>query len=175
MIYDRNAAVAYAERWAYGRNPEYYDFSELGGDCTNFASQVLYAGSGVMNYTRIYGWYYISLNDRAPAWTGVNELYRFLVNNQGPGPQAIVTGLDRIEKGDIIQLRFESEELFDHSPVVTDAGLHTPDTILLAAHSRDARCRPLSSYYYDALRPLHIVNVGEPAASVPSIGSLIET
>ena len=175
MIYDRNAAVAYAERWAYGRNPEYYDFSELGGDCTNFASQVLYAGSGVMNYTRIYGWYYISLNERAPAWTGVNELYRFLVNNQGPGPQAIVTGLDRIEKGDIIQLRFESEELFDHSPVVTDAGLHTPDTILLAAHSRDARCRPLSSYYYDALRPLHIVNVGEPAASVPSIGSLIET
>lgn len=175
MIYDRNAAVAYAERWAYGRNPEYYDFSELGGDCTNFASQVLYAGSGVMNYTRIYGWYYISLNDRAPAWTGVNELYRFLVSNQGPGPQAVVTGLDRIEKGDIIQLRFESEELFDHSPVVTDPGMRTPDTILLAAHSRDARCRPLSSYYYDALRPLHIINVGEQTAAAPSVASLMET
>ena len=175
MIYDRNAAVAYAEKWAYGRNPEFYDFSKLGGDCTNFASQVLYAGSGVMNYTRIYGWYYISLNERAPAWTGVNELYRFLVSNQGPGPQAIVTGLDRIEKGDIIQLKFNDSERFDHSPVVTDPGLRTPDTILLAAHSNDALCRPLSSYNYKELRPLHIVNVGEQTNANTNRKELLET
>jgi hypothetical protein len=56
--YDRRAAVEYAHRWAYGRNPRYYDFEKLGGDCTNFASQCLYAGSGVMNYTPQLGWYY---------------------------------------------------------------------------------------------------------------------
>ena len=50
-------------------NPKYYNFQNIGGDCTNFASQVLYAGSGIMNYTPTFGWYYINVNDRAPAWT----------------------------------------------------------------------------------------------------------
>ena len=48
--YDRRAAVAYAHQWAYGRNPDFYDYEEIGGDCTNFASQCLYAGTGVMNF-----------------------------------------------------------------------------------------------------------------------------
>ena len=49
--YDREAAVLYAHQWAYGRNPLFYDYEHLGGDCTNFASQCIYAGSGVMNFT----------------------------------------------------------------------------------------------------------------------------
>ena len=161
MEYNREAAVAYAKEWAYGRNPDFYDFSELGGDCTNFASQCIYAGSGVMNFTPVYGWYYVSLNNRAPAWTGVEELYRFLTTNRGAGPRAIVTGLSEIREGDIIQLQFTVKERFDHSPVVIDAGNNTPSTILLAAHSYDALCRPLSSYRYENMRPLHITDVGE--------------
>lgn len=43
--YDRDKSVAYAKKWAYGRNPKFYDFSNLGGDCTNFASQCIYAGA----------------------------------------------------------------------------------------------------------------------------------
>ena len=53
--YNRAAAVAYAEKWAFSRNPEYYDFHGIGGDCTNFVSQCIYAGCGVMNYTPEYG------------------------------------------------------------------------------------------------------------------------
>lgn len=161
MLYNREKAVAYAHQWAYGRNPAFYDFSNLGGNCTNFASQVLYAGAGVMNFTPTFGWFYISLNNRAPAWTGVNELYRFLINNRGSGPQAEETGLRQIEKGDIIQLRFRGAGAFDHSPVVVDVGLRTPDTVLLAAHTNDADFRPLSTYNYNAYRCLHIYNVGE--------------
>lgn len=161
MQYNRAAARAYADRWAYFRNPRFYDFSQIGGDCTNFASQVIYAGSGVMNYTPTYGWYYISLNNRAPAWTGVEELYRFLVNNKGAGPQGRIVDLSGIDVGDIIQLRFEGNGRFDHTPVVMDVGERTPDTILIAAHSRDVNCRPLSSYIYNAMRPIHIYNVGE--------------
>jgi hypothetical protein len=37
-LYDRSAAVAYAHKWAYSRNPAYYNYDKLGGDCTNFAS-----------------------------------------------------------------------------------------------------------------------------------------
>ena len=158
-MYNRDAAVEYANTWAYSRNPAYYDFSQIGGNCTNFASQCIYAGSGVMNYTPIYGWYYIDVNDRAPAWTGVNELFRFLTTNRGPGPQGELVPLSRIEKGDVIQLRFNSGEKFDHTPVVTDAGDGTPDKILLAANSRDVNCRPLSTYDYMELRPIHIFNV----------------
>ena len=32
LPYDRAAAVAYAHRWAYGRNPKFYDYDEIGGD-----------------------------------------------------------------------------------------------------------------------------------------------
>ena len=161
MEYNRAAAVAYANEWAYRRNPEYFDFSDLGGNCTNFASQCLYAGSGVMNYTPIYGWYYVSLNNRAPAWTGVDELYRFLTTNRGAGPRGRVTGLDAIRDGDIIQLKFEKGTRFAHSPVVVDAGDNTPSGILIAANSYDANCRPLSTYNNIDLRPIHIVDVGE--------------
>lgn len=161
MEYNRAAAVAYARQWAYGRNPMFYDFSEIGGDCTNFASQCIYAGSGVMNYTPTYGWYYISTNNRSPSWTGVDELYRFLTTNRGAGPRAVVTDLSGIQDGDIIQLKFTDKVRFDHSPVVVDAGMGTPSSIMVAAHSNDADCRPLASYRYIALRPIHITNVGE--------------
>ena len=80
--YNREAAVAYAREWALSRNPAYYDYSELGGDCTNFASQCIYAGAGVMNYTPVFGWYYISSAERTASWTGVEFLYNFLTQNE---------------------------------------------------------------------------------------------
>jgi hypothetical protein len=160
MAYNRSAAVAYAHKWAFGRNPEFYDFSDIGGDCTNFASQVLLAGSGIMNYTPILGWYYISLNNRAPAWTGVNELYRFLTTNGGAGPKAEEVSLYDIEPGDIIQLSFNGRD-FAHSPVVVETGAHTPSTVLLAAHTNDSDMRPLATYMYQEIRCLHITDIGE--------------
>ena len=76
--YDRAAVVLYAHQWAYGRNPAFYDYEQLGGDCTNFASQCVYAGSGVMNFTPTYGWYYIDSDQKAPAWTGVPFFFDFI-------------------------------------------------------------------------------------------------
>lgn len=155
-MYNRDKAVAYANKWAYFRNPEFYNFQELGGDCTNFASQVIYAGCGVMNYTPVYGWYYISLNNRSPSWTGVNQLYTFLTTNTAEGPRGRVVNLSEIEKGDIIQLDFSGDGSFDHTPVVVDAGEGTPETIHVAAHTNDADCRPLASYNYAAYRAIKI-------------------
>ncbi|MBF6145530.1 amidase domain-containing protein [Nocardia nova] len=40
---ERAAAVAYANQWALGRNPEYDNHGDA--DCTNFVSQCLRAGS----------------------------------------------------------------------------------------------------------------------------------
>ena len=85
QLYDRNAAVAYAHKWAYSRNPAYYNYDKLGGDCTNFASQCLFEGARVMNFKPLYGWYYNSANDKSPSWTGVRFLYDFLGRSAGGG------------------------------------------------------------------------------------------
>ena len=96
--YDRRAAVAYAHQWAYGRNPDFYDYEEIGGDCTNFASQCIFAGCGIMNFTPTYGWYYITANQKAPAWTGVPFLWNFLTRKTfSVGPVGEPAALEELE------------------------------------------------------------------------------
>lgn len=158
--YDRTAAVAYAHQWAYKRNPRYADFRGMGGDCTNFVSQALYAGSGIMNYTPVFGWYYRSLGDRAPAWTGVPYLYNFLTINKGVGPVGVAADLQSVEPGDIVQLSFDGIR-FSHTAMIvaiTDKP-PKPANILVAAHEFDADNRPLDTYTYQRSRFIHITHV----------------
>lgn len=157
--YDREKAVAYAHQWAYGRNPRYYNFEELGGDCTNFASQCLFAGSGVMNPTPTFGWYYYSLNSRAPAWTGVEFLYRFLTRNTGVGPVAVEVDISEVVPGDLVQISFNGWS-YGHDPVIVEVGEDpSPANILVAAHTYDVDYNPIENYEYQKLRFLHITHV----------------
>lgn len=155
LNYDRESAVAYAKRWAFSRNPAFYDFSRIGGDCTNFASQCIYAGAKVMNFTPTFGWYYRSVNDRTPSWTGVEYLYNFLVGNDGAGPFAEEVALDKLEAGDIVQLGTGTGDFY-HLPVVVG---FARGRILVAAHSYDAYNKPLSSYNFAMARGIHILGV----------------
>lgn len=161
--YDRESAVRYAHRWAYDRNPRYYNYDEIGGDCTNFASQCLYAGTGIMNFTPTFGWYYIGPNDKAPAWTGVPYFFNFLTRDEiSAGPFGIEAEPEILLPGDFVQIRFDTEE-FGHTPVIVEVGEPaTPETILVAAHSEDADYRPLSSYPYRELRYIHILGAWLP-------------
>lgn len=153
--YNRKRAVQYAHKWAYSRNPKFANFEGDGGDCTNFASQVLYAGSSVMNPS---DWYYINVNRRSPSWTSVTLLYRFLVNNLGLGPYAEEVDARRILPGDLIQLRFREDERFRHTPVVVEVGEPgNLSEILVAAHSFNSDDRKLTSYTYVEARFLHIL------------------
>lgn len=152
--YDRDAAVAYARRWALSRNPVYYDFQELGGDCTNFASQCLFAGAGIMNYTPVTGWFYRSASDRSASWTGVEYLYDFLTGNRSVGPYARAAERGSVLPGDIVQLGTRDGHFY-HTPVITAVS----PQILVAAHTFDALDRPLSTYSYAAARFLHIEGV----------------
>ena len=151
--YEREKAVEYAIKWALTRNPEYYSFDNIGGDCTNFVSQCLYAGCKIMNYTKDLGWYYNSLNDRAPAWTDVAFFYNFLINNKGKGPFASLVTKDEVEVGDIIQLgRLNGD--FYHAVIVSKIA---NGKIYVSSHTRDALNVPLTSYYYYQIRCLHIL------------------
>ena len=153
--YDRQAAYEYAKKWAFKRNPEFYNFDKIGGDCTNFASQCIYAGAGVMNYTPTFGWFYRSVNDRTPSWTGVEYLYNFLVNNEGAGPFAEEVPLNKLEVGDIVQLGRATGDFY-HSPVVVSV---SGGRILVAAHTYDAFNKPLFSYNFERVRGIHILGV----------------
>ena len=158
--YNRMRAVDYAKKWALSRNPLFFDFTEIGGNCTNFVSQCIYAGAPIMNYTKTFGWYYVNQNDRAPAWSGVDELYNFLIgapdfiaNNGGYGPYATDARVsERIDLGDVIQLA-RADETFYHSLIITG---FTDNDILVSAQSNDALDKPLSQYSYSSLRALHI-------------------
>lgn len=153
--YDRVQAVSYAQKWALDRNPEFYDFSDLGGDCTNFISQCIYAGARQMNVTPTFGWYYRSPANRSPSWSGVPYLYQFLLTNQGTGPFAKVIPLSDVALGDVIQLG-DLEGNFYHSLLVTSCAA---GKILVATHSYDALDRPLTSYSFQRFRCLHINGV----------------
>ena len=156
--YVRMRSLAYARRWAFARNPLFNDYTPYGGDCTNFASQCLLAGALVMNETPTFGWYYKSDADRAPAWTGVEPLYRFLTENQGAGPYGREVAEGEVYPGDLVQLG-RSEEDFYHTLVVMEVG---EEGITVAAHTDDAFLRPLASYDYTLARFLHIEGVRVP-------------
>lgn len=161
MPYFHDQAVDYAQQWAYGRNPAYGDFSAMGGDCTNFVSQCIFAGCGVMNYTRDVGWYYRSMNDRAAAWTSVIYLHKFLVGNSGRGPFGREVPLWALQPGDIIQLELNLGR-FSHTLLVMDIGYPTrPDNILLTTHSFDSHYRPLSTYQYRQYRGIQLLGARE--------------
>lgn len=163
MEYRRERAVEYAERWALSRNPLFENYTGIGGDCTNFVSQAVYAGSCVMNYTPTFGWYYVSPTNRAPAWTGVEFFYNFMTSNTGVGPFARETNAGGLLPGDVIQLARtgvgeagEENCTFYHSLLVTGAD---ESGYLVSAHSNDVLNRPLSSYRYNTARFLHIEEV----------------
>ena len=152
--YDRDAAVSYARRWALGRNPRFYDFGTVGGDCTNFVSQCVHAGAGIMNFTPVMGWYYRSSEDRTASWTGVEHFYNFLVNHASVGPFGHVVSEWGVEPGDVVQLGTRDGGFY-HMPII----IQVYPEILVAAHDYDALDRPLSTYEFEMARFLHIDGV----------------
>lgn len=158
--YNRDRAVEYARRWALTRNPLFLDFTGRGGDCTSFVSQSVFAGCGVMDFTPTFGWYYVTADNRAPAWAGVDEFFNFItgapqfVNAGGnTGPRGFnVTDGRVIDRGDVIQLANDSGEFY-HSLLISEL---TDNDILVCAHSDDALDRPISTYNFATLRVIHI-------------------
>lgn len=160
--YNRERAVEYARKWALSRNPLFFDFTGGGGNCTNFVSQSVLAGALNMNSTPTFGWYYTSVDDRSPSWTGVKEFYEFVCGfgsfapkTERIGPFCEEISADMLEIGDVIQLG-NAQGDFYHSLLVSD---FRNGDVLICAQSNDALDRPLSTYNYAMARFLHVVGV----------------
>lgn len=153
--YNRENAVAYAKKYAFSQNSLFANFAGIGGNCTNFVSQCVYAGSCEMNYKPTFGWYYISLDDRSPSWSGVEYFYNFIIENADVGPFGRVATSDELENGDVIQLAKEVDGFYHTLLVVGFDG----EDILVAAQTDNAYARPLSTYNYDYARYIKILGV----------------
>jgi len=121
-----------------GSSVPYYDFSQISGnwDCTNFVSHALLAGGAIpydTNGTGISstGWYYRNLSNRSSSWSGVPNLYNFLVNNTKKGPAGTSTTYSTFKYnpntgypyaiGDILQFYLSgSYNNWRHSTIITE-------------------------------------------------------
>lgn len=154
--YNRQNTIEYAKKWALLRNPKYYNFDPVGGDCTNFVSQCIFAGSNTMNYTKNTGWYYINGNNKSPSWTGVEFLYNFLINNKSIGPYGKKAGQNELELGDIVQLSFDGKK-FEHTLVIVNIeNKYTLSGIKIACHTFDSYNKSISEYSFNEIRFVHI-------------------
>ncbi len=166
MLYTRpflsENAVAYAERWALDRNPLFMNYTGIGGDCTNFVSQAILAGSCKMNFTKDFGWYFIDDGDRAPAWSGVEYFYDFMTGNEyfltengGVGPFGREITENEAIPADVVQLQSDTGDFY-HTLIITKV---EGGEIFVSAHSDDALNRPLSTYTYSNARFIRIEGV----------------
>ena len=160
--YNRLRAVEYARTWAMRRNPLFIDFTGIGGNCTNFVSQCVLAGGCTMNYTPDFGWYYVSPEERAPAWSSVEYFFDYLTGapafaeqNGGIGPYATVVEREAAEIGDVVQYATVDGDWY-HTVLITKIA---DGEIYVAAQSDDALDRPISTYNFAASRFLHVEGV----------------
>ena len=115
-----------------------------------------------MNRTPDFGWYYVSEEDRAPAWSSVEYFYDFMTGvpafaerNGGIGPFAIEVPRRNAVPGDVVQYADEEGDWY-HTVIISAI---ENGEIYVCAQSNDALDRPLSSYNYASLRILHINGV----------------
>ena len=159
LEYNRQKALKYAKKWAFSRNPKYYDFDPVGGDCTNFISQCIFAGSNTMNYTKNTGWYYINGNNKSPSLTGVEFLYKFLTNNKNVGPYGKEINQKEIELGDIVQLSFSGQK-FEHTLMIVNIEKYfSLAGIKIASHTYDSYNKSIAEYSFKKVRFIHIEGV----------------
>ena len=157
--YNRQKVLKYAQKWAYDRNPRYYNFDGVGGDCTSFASQCIFAGSNIMNYSKSNGWYYINGNNKSPSWSGVEFLYNFLTTNKLAGPYGKEVPQNEIEIGDIAQLSFDGN-VFGHTLVIVKIENKLDlNQIFISSHTLDSFNKRISEYNFEKIRFVHIEKV----------------
>jgi|GEM_PF-1182861 len=136
-------ACNYAETFALKPNPSYKYFDNIGGDCTNFISQILHAGG--IKQTEYWKPY-------TNPWVRVEDIYRYLTTKN----LAIkLPNENSLSKGCLIQFYTPKIGRFFHNGFIT---YELPNNdYLYCCHSYNKLNYPLSQIYpnkYPTLRAL---------------------
>lgn len=138
--YNRVAARDYADQYWTNYNNKYMDFTNLGGDCTNYVSQAMRAGGAPDDFSGTQGsqwWYDLSTHQYTPSWTSVNQLYEYLLFNTNGGPVGVVTNnLYYVNVADIVQFKLSGSNWI-HSAIVTHVEYEDMPYIYVNAHTND--------------------------------------
>ncbi len=155
--FDREAMRQYQATWALGRNKQYADYSNYGGDCQNFSSQVVIAGGSPMDNVGSAQWYYFGTKKRTPSWTSVGNFARYIRNNTDKGPRGVlVQGSGSLEPGDIVHIDWDYDGHFNHAVSICNAG----SSPTISGHTNDELNYPLfylpgNKQYY------HLIDYGK--------------
>ena len=156
--YDRQAAAAYADRYVDERNDVWPDYAGSGGNCQNFASQVLLAGGIPMD---IYGdavwkWYSDEVSNspgaqgRSSSWTGVNQFVEYAAANTGYGLVAETEApYFSGEPGDLLHMGIDGD--WGHTVVIASAVTNGQGEVvdyLVDSNTGNLRNYPASLYGY---------------------------
>lgn len=165
--YDRTKALNYAKKYVTSRNSEWSNYSEYGGNCQNFASQVVYSGGVPMDLQgdAIWKYYGDTLNEtkskigRSTSWTGVTFFYDYAKANKGYGLCAEVDiNPFYAEAGDIGQVGYNN--IYKHTVVIIgnikDNNGKITD-LLINSNSLNLENYPLSGYVYPNKRVIKIL------------------
>ena len=154
--YNRIMAKDYALKYALTKNPAFFDYTNQGGNCTNYISQCVYAGAPKMQVSPN-GWYYFSPANTSVSWANVEPFFNFIINNTKEGPFAKQSPLEMCEVGDIIKLKFKNKNNYSHALVVTSILSKTLNGIYVCANTRDIKEVPVSYYNFEQYRLIHIL------------------
>lgn len=137
FLYNRHAAVQYAERWWNSYNPNFKKFSV---DCTNYVSQCMFAGGAPMRGApvRDQGWWYVG-EDWSFSWAVAHSL-RWYLSGSTTGLQGKeVSSAKELMPGDVICYDFEGDGRWDHNTIVVAKDVN--DMPLVNAHTDNSRHR----------------------------------
>lgn len=155
--YNREKAVAYAEQYCHERNPLWYNFTDEGGNCQNYASQCLLEGGIEMDYYGEEQWkcyvedpdYEPEINEeetaygRTRSWVNVGYFYNYAKWNEDKGLVADVNAnLYYAQPGDIILVGNEGPA---HTVIVSKV---VNGHILVDSNSIDMKDYPIEAYTY---------------------------
>ena len=125
--YSVSSAKAYAESWYNGRNPAFNSYTN---DCTNFVSQILFAGGMKMD-----GSWYSNYNGTSNSWKLVVDLYNYWSpKKQTHSSWSKTTIIQQSKAGDVIQFRKTDGTRYSHAMFVYEK---SNGTIYLSGHTND--------------------------------------
>jgi hypothetical protein len=126
LAYNYGAMAAYLEHYWSSYNSAYRSFNDVGGDCTNFASQALRAGGWADDlgwYRDAANWWYNSSNETW-SWINVNSWASFAYTYSRR-----VTSLSNVwymGLGDVLQVDGTRNGSKDHTMMVSYVSGGTP-------------------------------------------------
>lgn len=148
--YDREAALRYMYDHIDVRSSSYYAYDRDGGNCMNFASQVLLSGGIPLDNSGSAVWYYYDRGNLSLPWINVGRFFEYARDNTGFGLSASV-GLNYYtgEVGDLLILGVDGGH--NHTTIISGLVRDESGAVvdyLISCNTTNCRDFPASAYYY---------------------------